>query len=235
MRKIDLIILILSACALFTQAYELREWEDVNGKRVTGRFVRELFGKLTIEDEDGRQETLEIADLSDVDKKYIRVMIPPKIEVEVRTKSSRLKKRPATNVQDDIEKLNSIEALITKKSQRPFTSRLNIEVFLVGEEVEGDHYILLGRFEDSFLLLEEKEYQYRYESKKVQTTEFTDICSETRKGELFEGYILIITSMQGECGVNGFQSAQMDAGARDSGQTPGAFSSRRAVSAQPPF
>jgi hypothetical protein len=198
MRKKNLILFIACVCALAGQAYELRDWEDANGNRFKGRFVRELFGKLTIEDNDGNLETLAIEELSDVDKKYIRVMIPPKIEVEIRTKSRRMKKRPATNVQDDIEEVHSIVAQIAKKSQRPFTSRLNIEAFVVAEEVEGDNYILLGRFEDSFLLIEEKDYQYTFESKPVLTTQFTDICSESRKGELYDGHVLIITSQEGE-------------------------------------
>lgn len=194
----SLILFLLLSFVLSGLGYEYRIWEDVNGKQYTGRFVRELFGKLTIEDKEGNEETLGIAELSDKDKKYIRVMIPPEIEIEVRTKTRRLEKRPATNVQDDKEFVHSIVAQIEKKSQRPFTSRMNIEVLLVAEEIEGDNYVLLGRFEDSFLLVEEKDYQYTYESPKVQTAEFTDICNERRKGELYVGHILYITSMEGE-------------------------------------
>lgn len=198
MRKTNLIIFILCACVLASQAYELREWEDVDGNRFTGRFIRELFGKLAVEAEDGSETTLEIQDLSDVDKKYIRVMIPPKIEAVTRTQSRKLKPRPADLTRDDIEKVHSVVAQIVKKSQRPFTSRLNTEIFLVGEEVEGDNYILLGRFEDSFLLLEEKDYQYELRSPQVPATQFTDLNSNGRKGELYKGHLLIITSMEGE-------------------------------------
>ena len=95
MRKISLSVLILCGCAAFSLAYELREWKDVNGKSFTGRFVRELFGKLTIEDDEGNDSVFEIEDLSDLDKKYIRVMIPPKIEAVVRTQSNKLEPRPA--------------------------------------------------------------------------------------------------------------------------------------------
>ena len=87
---------------------------------------------------------------------------------------------------------------VSKKSQRPFTSRLNIETFLVADEHEADNYILLGRFTDSFLLLEEKDYQYTYRSPSVQCTLFSQLGSGERKGEVYKGHIFIITSMQGD-------------------------------------
>ncbi|QHI70360.1 hypothetical protein [Tichowtungia aerotolerans] len=198
MKKIYFILAVLCICVTAGKAYELRDWEDVDGNRFKGRFVRELFGKLTIEDDEGNQSTFEIADLSDMDKKYIRVMIPPKVEVVVRAETKRLPKRPADLTRDDIEDVYWLSADITKKSQRPFTSRLNVEAFLVADEYEGDNYILLGRFEDSFLLLEEKDYGYTYKSPKVQCTLFSQLSTGERKGELYKGHIFIITSQQGD-------------------------------------
>lgn len=197
MNKQFVILLVLLSAVQSVFSYEMREWE-VNGRMVRGRFERELFGKLTIVDEEGNETRFEVADLSDKDKKYVRVMIPPEIEVVARTKERPLPKRPMALYRDDIELTHQVTATISKKSQRPFTSRLNIEIFLIAEEVDGDNYILLNRFEDDFLLLDEKDQQYEYKSKPVQTTQFTDIGSDDRKGELFKGYVLIISSMQGD-------------------------------------
>lgn len=197
MKKTSQILFILCACILACQAYELREWEDVSGNRVTGRFIRELFGKLAVEGEDGTETTLSIGDLSDVDKKYIRVMIPPKIEAVVRDESRRLPKRPADLTRDDIEDDYFLVAEILKKSQRPFTSRLNIETFLIADEHEADNYIVLGHFTDDFLLVQEKDYSHTYRSPAVRCTLFSQLGNGQRKGEDFKGHVFIITSMQG--------------------------------------
>lgn len=178
-------------------AYEMRTWEDTDGTPFMGRFYREMFGKLTIETETGEKKILAIEDLSDLDKKYLRVMVPPEIEMEVRTKTRQLDARPMALWRDDIEKMHTVTATISKKSQRPFTSRLKAEIFMVGEEVEGDNYILLKRFDEEFLLLEEKDYQYTVRSPSVKTTKFTNITDESPKGELYKGHLVIITSMQG--------------------------------------
>jgi len=198
MKKISLILGFLAVCTLAVSAYELRVWEDVDGNKTTGRFSRELFGKLTIEKEDGSVVTLGIKDLSDVDKKYIRVMIPPKIDAVVRDESRRLPKRPAAYARNDIEDDDYLVAEITKKSQRPFTSRLNIETFLIADEHESDNYVVLGHFTDDFLLVQEKDYSYTYRSPTARCTLFDQIGNGQRKGEDFKGHIFIITSQQGD-------------------------------------
>lgn len=198
MRNISFILLVLFSCGVVAQAYDLREWEEVDGARVKGRFVRELFGKLTIDADDGNQSVLKIADLSDVDKKYIRVMIPPKIEGVIRVPSRRLPKRPADLPRDDIEEVRCLVATLSKKSQRPFTSRLNIEAFLVADEYESGNYILLGRDLDTFLFTEEKGYKYTYKSKESRCTLFSMGDTGERKGEVYKGHIFIVSSMQGD-------------------------------------
>ena len=178
--------------------YEMRTWEAVDGHPFKGRFYREMFGKLTIEKDDGTRVVLGIETMSALDKKYLRVMIPPKIEVEVRTKTKQLHPRPMALWRDDIEKMHIVTATILKKSQRPFTSRLKAEMFMVGKEADGDNYILLKRFDEDFLLIEGKDYQYEVRSPPVKTTRYTNITDNAPKGESFYGYLLILTSMQGD-------------------------------------
>ena len=72
---------------------EVRVWEDKNGNRYEGEFLRELFDKITICDLNGREHRLPVEDLSEHDQKYIRVMIPPQIEIE-QSRKDRLKPKP---------------------------------------------------------------------------------------------------------------------------------------------
>ena len=196
--KTGFFVLVVCCFAALSGAYELREWMDVDGNVYQGRFVRELFGKLTVEDDEGNESTIAIADLSDLDKKYIRVMIPPKLDVVVRTQTKALPRRPMALWRDDDEDEYWLVAEISKESQRPFTSRLNIEAFLVADEYPADNYILLAHFTDDFLLVGDDDYVSTYKSPKVQTTVFTETGTSKRKGEVYKGYIFIITSQQGD-------------------------------------
>jgi hypothetical protein len=47
MEKRYFIWFLIAALTCLAGAHELRIWEDVNGNQFEGRFLRELFGKLT--------------------------------------------------------------------------------------------------------------------------------------------------------------------------------------------
>lgn len=199
MLKFFLLFWILFSFVPAGSAYELRVWEDVDGNRFEGRFLRELFGRLSIEAEDGSTRTFELKKLSELDQKYLRVMVPPEMQTEVRTKSIPAPPRPATDRQEVFYDDHQATVLITKKSQRPFTSRLKVEIFMVAEEIEGDHYILLDRTEKEILLPTiSKGAEFEFKSRIVRTMRFRGAISEQIKGEEFCGYLLVISTMQGD-------------------------------------
>lgn len=194
------LILLLLFCSVMTgSAYELRVWEDTDGNRFEGRFLRELFGKLTIEGEDGSTQTFELEKLSELDQRYLRVKVPPKIEVEIKIKSSSVAPRQMATVREVSYEDYQAAIVITKKSQRPFTSRLKAEIFLVAKEVEGSNYILLDRTEREFLMpTVSKGSELELKSRIVRTTKFRDLMAGEMKGEEFAGSLAVISSMEGE-------------------------------------
>jgi hypothetical protein len=125
-------------------------------------------------------------------------MVPPDLEAEVRTQSTLIPPRKQFFKRDETTEDHVVSAIITKKSQRPFTSRLNAEIFLIGEEVEGDNHILLSRTEGSLLLPTARNSEVEFKSSTTRTIRFRDVVSDEFKGELYQGYLLLITSQQGD-------------------------------------
>lgn len=198
MKRIRLTVLILLAAMNAAHAYEFRTWKDKDGTEFKGRFYRELFGKLTLETEDGDKKVLAVADLSDLDKKYVRVMIPPEIEVEVRTKAIKLPDRPQLWPRPQKDENYIVTATIDKKSQRPFTSRLQAELFLVAEDIGHKDHVLLSYTRGDFLLLEEKDFQYQFKSKPTKVSSYEAILTKKMRGDRYKGHLLIISSLQGD-------------------------------------
>lgn len=199
MNNLRLIFYILLFFAAAGSAYEIRIWEDVTGSQYKGRFLRELFDKLTIETEDGGLKAFELKDLSELDQRYLRVMVPPKVEAEVISRSADVEPLPMALPRDDFSKKHQVTVHIEKKSQRPFTSRLRAEIFLIAEEVEGSNYILLDMTQKEFLLPTiQKGASVELKSNTVQTREFRDVISSEMKGEKYDGYLLVVSSLQGE-------------------------------------
>lgn len=200
MCKLRFILLIFFSVVLSGSAFELRTWEDTDGNQFEGRFLRELFGKLTIESEDGSTKVFRLENLSELDQKYLRVMVPPKIEANVKVQSAVIPPLEEPFIKKDLEnQKHKAVVSITKKSQRPFTSRLRGEIFLIAQEVEASNYVLLNRTEVDFLLPSvSKGAEVTFESTPAKTVIFRDTMSSAMKGEESVGYLLVISTLQGE-------------------------------------
>lgn len=200
MAKFYLILFILLSFAQVGSAYEMRVWEDKDGNQYKGRFVKEIFGKLTIEDEEGNTHILVIDDLSELDKKYTRTMVPPNLTAEVFRKTRQLptRERPRRMVTKDAYQLR-VE--IQKKSQRPFTSRLRAELFMIGEENISGNYVLMDLTTEDFLFpIITKNAKVEFSTAWVPYTTFQGVgrWNDARLGQDYAGYLLVISTLEGD-------------------------------------
>lgn len=199
MKRSGLLVVFMALC-LFSRGAEMRVWEDKDGNQYRGVYVREMFDKVTIRTEEGRDIRIELNDLSAHDRKYLRVMVPPEMEIAVETES-----RPRSKQYDDQYDQDNDDtvfltatAQIRKKSQRPFTSRLTAELFLIAEEVqERNCYILLSKTESSFLLGDHNDNQHTFETKPVTLMVYTEWTNE-RRGPKYIGYVLALSDVEGD-------------------------------------
>jgi len=174
---------------------EMRIWEDRDGNRYKAEFVREFFNKLTIRDVNGKEYRFTVDDLSEHDQKYIRVMVPPVMEIGF-LKKTRIKPKPPELSDDDNDTITILSAAvaIAKKSKRPFTSRLTAEVYLIAGEVDGENYVLLDRFESGFLFAQEDIHEFKTEP--IEVTAYTEYTNQ-RRGEEFLGYLVAVSDARG--------------------------------------
>ncbi len=200
MMKQTCFFILFFSMSLCSQAAEMRVWEDKDGNRYRGAYIREMFDKVTLRTGEGEDIRIAVENLSEHDQKYLRVMVPPEMEVEVKTDT-----RPRSKEFDDqYDQDNDITEFLTatvqirKKSQRPFTSRLKAELFLIAEEVqERNCYILLSKTESSFLLGSHNDDQHTFTTKPVTLMVYTEWTRE-RRGPNYIGYVLAISDVEGD-------------------------------------
>lgn len=174
---------------------QFRIWEDREGNQYNAEFVRELFDKVTLRTQDDKEIRMTIDEFCDNDQKYFRVMVPPNITIETST-YNKVKPKAAREPFPDYTYVTRIakEAItISKKSKRPFTNRLYIEVFLIAEEIEAnsENYVLLGISKGSFLFTEQDTFTFK--TKPAELVTYTQNSTSQRRGEEYIGYIYQIT------------------------------------------
>ena len=182
----------------FSAFAEVRVWEDKSGHKYEAEFVRELFDKITLLDTKGKEHRLAVDDLSENDQKYIRVMVPPQLQVDCKASTGSFPV-PWDLWHEDNATMASItgEVTVQKISKRPFTSGLKAEVYLIAREVDGKNYILLSKAESSFLLSEQKEYKHVFKSEPVVTRAYTEYNGIQRRGEEYLGHLVVVLDARG--------------------------------------
>ncbi len=181
----------------FSSFSEVRIWHDKEGIPYEAEYVRELFDKLTLKTTDGQEVRMPLEDFSEHDQKYLRVMVPPTLELSF-TKRTMIKPRPLEkgNMLRVITTVLSSKVTITKDSKRPFTSGLKAELFLIGEENEQSQYkILLSKTDSSFLLPEKKGDTYEFKTKPIELRIYNSY--KMRRGPVYIGYLVVLTDKHG--------------------------------------
>ncbi len=193
------LIVILGLSFLSLSAFsEVRIWNDKSGNSYEAEYVRELFDKLTLKTTEGKEVRVAVEDLSEHDQKYLRVMVPPNLEIDFSKKTS-IKEKPYEmgDLDKDIVTILSAKVKITKDSKRPFTSGLKAELFLIGEEVKETQYkILLSKTDSNFLLPEKKGEFHEFKTKPIELQVYTEY-DYSRRGPVFIGYLVVVTDKQG--------------------------------------
>lgn len=193
---INFLICLIVPFSLFA---EVRTWTEKSGKTYEAEFVRELFDKLTLKMTDGREVRVAVDDLSEHDQKYLRVMVPPVMDVEF-SKFTTIKSKQYDDQYDqdqDVTTILSTKVSITKGSKREFTSRLTAELFLIGQEVrQREYYILLSKTDSSFLLMEQNDYTHEFKTDPIELQVYTEIDRQ-RRGPEYIGYVLAISDARG--------------------------------------
>lgn len=177
---------------------EVRTWEDKSGHKYEAEFVRELFDKITLQDKNGKEYRFAVEELSENDQKYIRVMVPPQLQVDCKINSSPYP-IPWDNWYEDNATMTSIsgEVTVQKISKRPFSSGLKAELYLIAKEVNGKEYIMLSKTESSFLLAEQNGYKHTFKSEPAVTRAYEEYNGIQRRGEECLGYLVVILDARG--------------------------------------
>lgn len=187
------LVLFMGLCA----HAEIRVWTDTKGKTYEAEFVREMFDKVTLRDTKGTEYRLAVGSLSDHDQKYLRVMIPPEMEINF-SKKTDPKPKPWELYDSDNDTTDILTATVEihKASKRPFTSRLRAELFLIAEEIDGDNYLLLSKTESSFLFSDQNDNTFVMKADPVEIMVFTEY-NHQRRGWAYLGHVLAVSDAQG--------------------------------------
>ena len=183
---------------------QMRTWTRIDGTTVAAEF-RVMMGKSVIlENAKRKQIKLPLDQFSPEDREYIELSTPPRFNIDFIAKSTQIQNPPTApwsggGLQRPLQMLGYVfGARVKQQSTGDYSRNLLVEYVAVGEEVDGDNYVLLDRGISSFTPTRENKKTHEFEGKQVELKRIAYRSSAPMRGTKYAGYLITITNERGE-------------------------------------
>ena len=181
-----------------------RSWTLEGGETFQAKLVTSFGASVVLETKARRQKKYPIANLSAADREYLELENPPEFSINFMKSSSQILNPPTapwtSGTQRPLQMFEYTFGVQVKQTSvsSPYNRELKVEYFAVGEEVDGDNYVLLERKESSFnpCEMEKRVFEFSGESIELRRMAYRD--SAPVRGTKYGGYLVTITDKRGQ-------------------------------------
>ncbi|MEN8255529.1 MAG: hypothetical protein ABFR33_08675, partial [Verrucomicrobiota bacterium] len=139
--------------------------------------------------------------LSDEDRRFIELASPPVFNIDFAKQSNQIiidmgpyATWPAPSLHDYV-----FTAKLKQTSAGEYNHELKVELFAIGEELDGDNYILFDRQESRFTPSKENGRSHRFAGKTVRLRNYViNPKDPLRRGEKYGGYLIVVIDERGK-------------------------------------
>jgi len=183
---------------------EMRTWTLDDGKILDAGFVTVIGDKAVLTDSKGRQRKIPLDRLSIEDRVHTEFARPPKFNIDFSKQSSQTFFKESPVIPGYLPKHFDyvFSAKLKQTSAGMYNHELKVEFFAIGEEIDGDNYILFDHQESRFTPNEENGRSHVFSGKTVPVREKTiDSYGSSvfgqRRGDKYGGYLVLVTDERG--------------------------------------
>jgi len=177
---------------------EMRMW-TMEEKELVAELVIVIGNKAVLTDSRERQHKIPLAQLSSEDRLYIELAQPPKFNIDFSKKSEQQFFQESTILPGARWLPKQIDYTFSTRlkqtSAGEYNQELEVEFFAIGEEIEGDNYILLDRQVSRFTPTTENGRSHMFSGTTLPLRE--SVIFTERRGKKYGGYLVVVTDSRG--------------------------------------
>lgn len=184
-------------------ALQSRIWCAGTEHQLEATYGRELLGGVQVRNEAGKSTLIRFEQLSEADRNYLKYNVPPSIDLDI-DYSTRVLGRTEWSRDDDDTTLYTFTVSVEKKSSLPYAGRLNVELFVLGNErvIEDDSRLVLMAYRrKSFVLPEGDDVPYEFTVPEVSFNSYRAgwILKQAavERGKTYRGVIAAVSDSDG--------------------------------------
>lgn len=187
MRGFIFVVLFLSLCT--SGMAEFRIWTDKNGDHLEAEFVCISAGKIVLQDRNNRKYRLLPESLSEKDRKYAALLVPPRLDLNVsKSKDTR------SIGYDSEEEMLICKVTVKKTSSQPYPGDLTAELMVIGKELQSGDYIVLAKAKETFRLGKSGDF-YELSSERIRLQKYEGYYHES--GTEYSGFLTVVRDPEG--------------------------------------
>lgn len=202
----SLVFYVASFLVCVSAYAETRGWTMVDGRTFEAEFSLRMGKDAIFKTASGKVVRIPHDQLSTEDQEFISLAVPPDLDVSFSKMSDKRKYPdgyPGATTRPPSTYYYEFMVKIRQRSAGDYNHPLHLEFFVVGDEIDGNNYILLDRQEREFTLTSENKRSYIARSETIGITRYTweeKVGSSLvmERGEKYARYLVIITDARGE-------------------------------------
>ncbi|MEN8255376.1 MAG: hypothetical protein ABFR33_07900 [Verrucomicrobiota bacterium] len=183
----------------------MRTWILADGRSLEAEFVNVFGDKMVLKNAKGKIKKLSLEQFSAEDIEYAELARPPAIDINF---LNSLKTVSFTGGFYDFppaalwgrypELHGNFGIQLKQTSAGDYNHGLEVDMFIVGQQLEGDKYLLLARQQFTFNPVEEDRFCEFRSSRKVELQNYPDYYGHMDHGDKYVGYVVTVTDKRGE-------------------------------------
>ncbi|MBN2164617.1 MAG: hypothetical protein JXR25_10665 [Pontiellaceae bacterium] len=182
-------------------ARESRKWTNTDGQTLDGNLLINSLDYVLIDTSSG-QKKIPKTMLSDEDKKFLTLSDPPEFKIEFLKGSRQIdmtrKANPTVGIIGALAVVEYTYGVSMKYSGTiDYEYPLTVEYFAIGEEINGDKYILLDRQSDTVIPGKTKRFEHQFEGPKVRLKKYGYRAGSPFHGRRNGGYLIVVRDEDG--------------------------------------
>lgn len=180
----------------------MRLWTMEDGKTFEAEFITKMAGYVVVNTKNGKQQKVPYTQLSEPDRSYIDLANPPEFSLNFMKKSKQIEPPDpppwsTTELPQDLAEF-TFGVQIKQLGAGHYNYPLTLQYFAIGEEVDGDNYVLLARESTTFTPTDANKRSHEFYGEPVRVDQMATRDSAPMRGDKYGGFLITVSDVRGE-------------------------------------
>lgn len=180
----------------------VRTWTSIHGKTLQAALRTYMGDRVWLTTKDGREVKLFTRELCDADRKYLELSNPPKLKIRFSHRSDQQPLPPQAPGRDYSRRPVKITdykfgAEVQLTDNRTYHYPLTVEYFAIGQELDGNNYVMWQRGSKTFTPSKANNYKVEFYGSKIERIQSTMYNTARMRGEKYGQYLVTVTDQRG--------------------------------------